>query len=70
MDSYERLVHYAALCAESELSRTPIPMQKISDATIHRRNRAVSWIDMVRTDFLVYDSYQNLHSFDILDVSI
>ena len=47
MDAYERLVHYAEVSAESELSRAPLSVYKLSNATIHRRNKAVNWINVV-----------------------
>ena len=47
MDAHERLIHYAAISAEDEVSRAPFNMNMISAATVHRRNRAVNWIDVV-----------------------
>lgn len=47
MDAYQRLVHYAEISAESELSRAPLSIYNLSDATVHRRNKAVNWINVV-----------------------
>ena len=55
MDAYERLVHYAEVSAESELSRAPLSVYKLSNATVHRRNKAVNWIKIVCSYSLAFN---------------
>ena len=72
MDVHERLIHYAAISAEDEVSRAAFNMNMISAATVHRRNRAVNWIDVVcvhlHCKFIdqIYDRLITLYTFIFL----
>lgn len=67
MDAYERLVHYAEVSAESELSRAPLSVYKLSNATVHRRNKAVNWINVITslTGCNIETKHTCIHIFDM-----